>query len=84
MVSISTLVHINNVDIYGNKNGKVTVVITARHKAINVFPHIKRVNAIDAIHAGAIARRNTHVAISVDIYDIQKYNIKGNQIIITP
>jgi hypothetical protein len=50
--------------------GNVTVVITAKHSDTRLSPHIRRVNATAAIPAGAIASKNTQVAISSDSRDI--------------
>jgi hypothetical protein len=62
-ISLSIIIVLSS----GNNKGKEIVVITAMHKDNSVFPHIKRVNATDAIPAGAAASTNTHNATSFDI-----------------
>ena len=69
--SIFILFHSIYLLIIGNNMGVEIVVIIANIKAINEFHFIKRVNDTAAIHAGAIANKNTHVA---------KFHDNGNKL----
>lgn len=54
--------------IEGSNNGKLSVVITAKHNDNSEFPHIRRVKETAAMPAGAIAKRNTPIAISSPVH----------------